>query len=87
MSVCCRFHQVDLRFSGLVEAWVAGSSWYDVTEDTTLDEGDVARLLGRTADVLRQIMYLKDLVPEELVQNAKAAYKGMNRAPISDLVS
>ena len=41
---------------GLVEAWVGGSDWDQVTKDCSLDPGDVARLLSRTADLLRQVI-------------------------------
>ena len=41
--------------AGLVEAWVGGSDWDQVTKDCSLDPGDVARLLSRTADLLRQV--------------------------------
>lgn len=46
---------VDLRFAGIVEAWAAGASWSQIMEDSTLDDGDVARLLIRTADLLKQV--------------------------------
>ncbi len=39
---------------GVVEAWAAGGTWAQVTADSNLDDGDVARLLGRAADLLRQ---------------------------------
>jgi len=38
----------------VVEAWAAGGTWAQVTADSNLDDGDVARLLGRAADLLRQ---------------------------------
>lgn len=41
--------------SGLVEAWAGGVSWADVMADTSLDDGDMARLLARTADMLKQV--------------------------------
>jgi superfamily II RNA helicase len=80
------FAQVDLRFSGLVEAWAAGAGWFEVCRDTSLDEGDLARLLGRTADLLRQIIFIAHVLPG-VKDNAKAALRSMNRSPISELVS
>lgn len=41
--------------AGLVEAWAAGASWQEVMADTSLDDGDMARLLARTADMLKQV--------------------------------
>lgn len=84
-SVTCSL-QVDLRFSGLVEAWAAGAGWFEVCRDTSLDEGDLARLLGRTADLLRQIIFIAHVLPG-VKDNAKAALRSMNRSPISELVS
>ena len=46
---------VDLRLAGLVEAWAAGATWTQIMSDSTLDDGDVARLLMRVADLLRQV--------------------------------
>lgn len=46
---------VDLRLAGLVEAWASGCSWEEVMKDCSLDDGDVARLLTRTVDLLRQV--------------------------------
>lgn len=85
-SSCFLWVQVDFRFSGLVEAWVAGAGWFEVTEDTSLDEGDLARLLGRTADLLRQITFISHLLPD-LRDSAQKALKAMNRSPISELVA
>lgn len=42
---------------GLVEAWAAGASWQEVMADTDLDDGDMARLLARTADMLKQVRW------------------------------
>jgi len=46
---------VDTRLAGLVEAWASGVAWDQVVRDSSIDEGDLARLLLRTADVLRQV--------------------------------
>jgi superfamily II RNA helicase len=43
------------RGAGLVEAWAGGMSWSQATADCSIDEGDVARLLSRTVDLLRQV--------------------------------
>lgn len=76
---------VDLRLSGLVEAWVGGGSWEQVTKDCSLDQGDTARLLSRTADLLRQVMHCSELLPD-MRNAARRAAKSMDRPPISDLV-
>jgi hypothetical protein len=55
-----------------------------VVEGLDLDDGDLARLLARTADVLRQARYLDSLLPY-LIAPARDALRGMDRSPISDL--
>mmetsp|Transcript_21229 Transcript_21229/g.58993 ORF Transcript_21229/g.58993 Transcript_21229/m.58993 type:complete len:1163 (-) Transcript_21229:57-3545(-) len=84
-TIACEI-TIDLRFSGLVEAWVSGMSWAQLTKDTSLDEGDIARLLGRTSDVLRQLIHIPMLLPD-IKATARQAVKGMVRTPISDLVT
>lgn len=49
-----------------------------------LDDGDMARLLARTVDVLRQMLFLEHLLPY-LMGPARDAVRGMDRPPISDL--
>ncbi len=46
---------VDLRLAGIVEAWAAGASWQQIMADSSMDDGDMARLLIRTTDLLRQV--------------------------------
>lgn len=77
---------VDLRMAGVVEAWASGASWTEVTADCGLDDGDVARLLTRTVDVLRQSANCDYLLPG-LRSSARKAAAAMDRKPISDLVT
>ena len=44
--------------------WARGRSWYDVIKTTGIAEGDMASLVLRTGDNLRQIASLKDTHPE-----------------------
>lgn len=53
-------------------------------EDVDLDDGDMARLLARTVDVLRQALFVEHLLPY-IVGPARDAVRGMDRQPISDL--
>jgi superfamily II RNA helicase len=62
----------------------SGANWEQIMADTTLDEGDVVRMLRRTADFLAQIKLVNTL-PEGLVAKAAKAAKLVNRAPIADL--
>jgi superfamily II RNA helicase len=76
---------VDLRLAGLVEAWAAGCSWEEIMQDCSLDDGDIARLLTRTLDMLRQVAFCDTLLPP-LRRSARQAMVAMDRKPISDLV-
>lgn len=68
---------------GLVEEWALGMGWSDLCASTSLDEGDLVRILRRTLDFLSQIPYVPYL-PTELQQNARRAQQLINRFPISD---
>ncbi|KAK7848101.1 dexh-box atp-dependent rna helicase dexh15 chloroplastic [Quercus suber] len=77
---CC----LDSQFSGMVEAWASGLTWREMMMDCAMDEGDLARLLRRTIDILAQIPKLPDI--DTLLQSsAKAASNVMDRPPISEL--
>ncbi|XWS34892.1 hypothetical protein CRYUN_Cryun21dG0076000 [Craigia yunnanensis] len=77
---CC----LDSQFSGMVEAWASGLSWRELMMDCAMDEGDLARLLRRTIDLLAQIPKLPDIDPL-LQNNASTASDVMDRPPISEL--
>lgn len=77
---CC----LDIQFSGMVEAWASGLTWREMMMDCALDDGDLARLLRRTIDLLAQIPKLPD-IDLTLQNNAMAASNVMDRPPISEL--
>ncbi|GAB4839894.1 DExH-box ATP-dependent RNA helicase DExH15 chloroplastic [Ancistrocladus abbreviatus] len=77
---CC----LDSQFSGMVEAWASGLTWREIMMDCAMDEGDLARLLRRTIDLLAQIPKLPDIDPV-LQSNALTASSVMDRSPISEL--
>ena len=68
---------------GIVEAWARGTNWRDLISNTSLDEGDVVRILRRTMDLLSQIPHC-DGLSRQLKQNARHAIKLMNRFPVSE---
>ena len=47
--------ELDDRLAGLVEAWASGVTWQELL-GCKLDEGDLARLLRRTIDLLAQVI-------------------------------
>ena len=55
-------------------------------DDCNLDDGDVARLLGRIIDFLRQAGHCTALLPA-LRSAARRAAVSMTRSPISELVA
>eukprot|EP00210_Caulerpa_lentillifera_P007073 g6766.t1 len=76
--------QIDARAAGLVDAWASGCSWTQLLQDTNLDDGDLARLLLRTGDILRQVT-MSNYLLEPVRTAARKAQKSMNRKPIQDL--
>ncbi len=68
---------------GLVDAWARGTSWGDLISNTSLDEGDVVRIMRRTVDLLSQVPYC-ELVTERLQKNARIALKAINRFPVCE---
>ncbi|KAL5100417.1 hypothetical protein RYX36_004744 [Vicia faba] len=77
---CC----LDSQFCGMVEAWASGLTWREIMMDCAIDDGDLARLLRRTIDLLAQIPKLPD-IDSVLKSNARAASDIMDRPPISEL--
>ncbi|EPS65229.1 increased size exclusion limit 2, partial [Genlisea aurea] len=77
---CC----LDSQFCGMVEAWASGLTWREIVMDCAMDEGDLARLLRRTIDLLAQVPKLPDI--DQLLQTISVkASDVMNRPPISEL--
>ena len=66
---------------GLAEAWCLGVEWDEICSMTTLDEGDIVRILRRTVDVLWQIPQIPR-IETNLVKTAKEAIAKMKRFPI-----
>ncbi|KAL6744672.1 hypothetical protein V8C86DRAFT_1769556, partial [Haematococcus lacustris] len=54
-----------------------------IMADCGMDDGDIARLLIRTVDLLKQITHQNALLPH-LREAAREAMKGMDRKPIAE---
>jgi superfamily II RNA helicase len=86
-----RRHQVTLPvwleedFIGLVEQWALGAEWVDLCNHTSLDEGDVVRILRRTLDFLSQVPHVPH-VPEQLKINAVRAIRLLDRFPVNEVI-
>ncbi|MBD2136460.1 RNA helicase [Anabaena sp. FACHB-1237] len=68
----------------LVEQWALGMEWSKLCENTTLDEGDVVRILRRTLDLLSQIPHVPNL-PDILQRNAQRAMYLIDRFPVNEI--
>ena len=73
----------DPDLMGLVEAWAKGTKWSDLIQNTSLDEGDVVRVIRRTIDTLSQIKFC-ELISDQLRKNARIALKEINRFPVCE---
>ena len=71
--------EVDLL--GLIEQWALGGTWDELCSNTSLDEGDLVRILRRTIDLLWQIPQAPR-VANGLKENARKAVSLMKRFPI-----
>ena len=72
------------ELTGLVHAWAEGANWGELIANTSLDEGDVVRIMRRTVDLLAQIPYC-EVVSEELRRNTRMALKAINRFPVCEI--
>lgn len=72
---------INSYYSPLIEMWVEGTTWKELSEMTESSEGDVVRIFKRTIDVLRQIANAQYINPQ-LNDTAKEAIKAILREPI-----
>jgi len=72
------------ELTGLVHAWASGASWSELIGQTSLDEGDVVRVLRRTVDLLAQVPYA-EAVSDQLRRQARAALRAINRFPVCEV--
>ncbi len=68
---------------GIVEQWALGTEWLELCGNTSLDEGDVVRILRRTLDLLSQIPHIPN-APRELKDNAVRAMQLIDRFPVNE---
>jgi len=76
---------LETEFIGLVEQWALGVEWTEVCGNTSLDEGDVVRMLRRTVDFLSQIPHVPH-VTTEFKKNAVRAIQLIDRFPVNESV-
>ncbi|QSJ18526.1 RNA helicase [Nostoc sp. UHCC 0702] len=74
-----------INLIALVEQWALGKEWPELCDNTTLDEGDVVRILRRSLDLLSQIPHVPNL-PNSLQRNAYRAMQLIDRFPVNEVV-
>jgi superfamily II RNA helicase len=72
---------LEVELSGIVEQWACGRDWQELWENSSLDEGDIVRLLRRAIDLLSQIPQIPN-ASAVLRENARAAMKLLKRFPV-----
>jgi superfamily II RNA helicase len=76
---------LEFELIAIVEQWALGTEWVELCENTSLDEGDVVRILRRTLDLLSQIPHVPHL-SNALVRNASRATQLIDRFPVNEVV-
>jgi len=71
---------------GLVEQWALQVDWVTLCDHTSLDEGDIVRILRRTLDVLSQIPHVPYL-SDTLRTTARDAKDLLNRFPVNEEIN
>ncbi len=74
---------MEYDFIALVEHWALGVEWMDLCASTSLDEGDIVRIMRRTLDFLSQVPHVPHL-PRELQDNARRAIQLIDRFPVNE---
>lgn len=74
---------LEFELIAVVEQFALGMEWSQLCDNTTLDEGDLVRVLRRTLDLLSQIPHVPYL-PESLQRNAHRAMQLIDRFPINE---
>ncbi|MBE9124587.1 MULTISPECIES: DEAD/DEAH box helicase [unclassified Coleofasciculus] len=71
---------------GIVEQWALGVEWTELCANTSLDEGDIVRMLRRTVELLSQIPHVPPL-SNSLKRNAIRAIQLLERFPVNEVAA
>ncbi|HIK46475.1 MAG TPA: DEAD/DEAH box helicase [Leptolyngbyaceae cyanobacterium M65_K2018_010] len=74
---------LEYELVALVEQWALQVDWATLCEHTSLDEGDIVRILRRSLDVLSQIPHVP-YIDDGLRTTARAARDLLNRFPVNE---
>ena len=81
-SIDCPLN-LETELTGIISEWAKGKKWKEVVYSTSLDEGDVVRIIRRTIDLLSQIKYCNS-VSSKLKKNAGLSIRAINRYPVTE---
>lgn len=70
---------------GLIEEWALGSEWPALCSNTSLDEGDIVRILRRTLDFLSQVPHIPH-ISHEMQRTARQAIALIDRFPVNESI-
>ncbi|MEB3211647.1 MAG: RNA helicase, partial [Leptolyngbyaceae bacterium] len=76
---------LDYDWVGLIEEWALESDWPSLCSNTSLDEGDLVRILRRTLDFLSQIPHIPH-ISAEVKQTARLAIALIDRFPVNESI-
>jgi superfamily II RNA helicase len=76
---------LEQSLAGLVQHWAQGIAWERLEQSTSLDAGDLVRLIRRTLDFLSQIPHAPH-IPANLKSTAREAAVLLDRFPISEAI-
>jgi superfamily II RNA helicase len=74
---------LEFEMVSLVEHWALETDWTELCSQTSLDEGDVVRLLRRTLDFLSQIPHVPH-ISDQLRGTARQAMRLIDRFPVNE---
>jgi superfamily II RNA helicase len=74
---------MECEMVGVVQQWALDLTWPELCAGSSLDEGDVVRMLRRTVDLLSQIPHVPH-VSEHLKNTAKQAVQLIDRFPVNE---
>lgn len=76
---------LEYELVGLVEQWALGTDWLELCTNTSLDEGDVVRILRRTLDFLSQVPHVP-YASSAMKTTARDAIRMLDRFPVNETV-
>ena len=74
---------IELSACPIVEAWAGGEEWGALLANTSLDGGDIFRIMRRTTELLPSVSAVP-YVPPAVKALAASALRNMNRYPLAD---